>query len=117
VNLHNVKVRFRARTVHLDSHLLANLAELVTPGGLGTSSLMPLCYSKEKRILSSRLGHWGGVINFALVLLLGWTPPALLPARLVRQISPLFALFYIAVIFELGAELPAFESDPLQQTG
>jgi hypothetical protein len=58
VNLHNVKVRFRSRTVHLDSHLLANLAELATPGGLGTSSLMPLCYSKEKRILSSRLSHY-----------------------------------------------------------
>ena len=61
---------------------------------------MPLCYSKEKRILSSRLSHWGSVINFALVLLLAWTPLALLPARLVRQISSLFALFYIAAIFE-----------------
>ena len=50
--------------------------------------------------IKSRLGHWGGVINFALVLMLAWTPPALLPARLVRQISPLFALFYIAAIFE-----------------
>jgi len=48
----------------------------------------------------SRLGHWGGVINFALVLVLAWTPPPLLPARLVRQISPLLALFYIVAIFE-----------------
>jgi phosphatidylglycerophosphate synthase len=50
--------------------------------------------------IKSRLGHWGGVINFALVLMLAWTPPALLPARLVGQISPLFAFFYIAAIFE-----------------
>jgi len=50
--------------------------------------------------VKSRLGHWGGVINFALVLVLAWTPPPLLPARLVRQISPLLAFFYIAAIFE-----------------
>jgi hypothetical protein len=50
--------------------------------------------------VKSRLGHWGGVINFALVLVLAWIPPPLLPARLVRQASPLLALFYIAAIFE-----------------
>jgi phosphatidylglycerophosphate synthase len=50
--------------------------------------------------VKSRLGHWGGVINFALVLLLAWTPPRLLPGRLVRQASPLLAIFYIAAIFE-----------------
>jgi phosphatidylglycerophosphate synthase len=50
--------------------------------------------------VKSRLGHWGGVINFALVLVLAWTPPPLLPAGLVRQASPLFALFYIAAICE-----------------
>ena len=50
--------------------------------------------------VKSRLGHWGGVINFALVLVLAWIPPALLPARLVRQISPLLAFFYIAAILE-----------------
>jgi phosphatidylglycerophosphate synthase len=50
--------------------------------------------------VKSRLGHWGGVINFALVLVLAWTPPPLLPAGLVRQASPLLALFYIAAICE-----------------
>jgi len=50
--------------------------------------------------IRSRLGHWGGVINFALVLALAWTPPPLLPARLIGQISPLLALFYTAAIFE-----------------
>lgn len=56
--------------------------------------------SRSSTPVKSRLGHWGGVINFALVLILAWTPPALLPARLVRQMSPLIALFYIAAIFE-----------------
>jgi phosphatidylglycerophosphate synthase len=56
--------------------------------------------SRSSTPVKSRLGHWGGVINFALVLVLAWIPPPLLPARLVRQASPLLALFYIAAIFE-----------------
>jgi phosphatidylglycerophosphate synthase len=50
--------------------------------------------------VKSRLGHWGGVINFGLVLVLAWTPPPLLPPRLMRQASPLLAIFYLAAIFE-----------------
>ena len=50
--------------------------------------------------VKSRLGHWGGVINFALVLILAWTPPPVLPALLIKQISPLLALFYISAILE-----------------
>jgi len=56
--------------------------------------------SRSSTPIKSRLGHWGGVINFALVLVLAWTPPPLLPARLVRQVSPLLAFFYIAAILE-----------------
>jgi len=52
--------------------------------------------------VKSRLGHWGGVINFALVLVLAWTPPPLLPSRLVRLASPLLASFYIAAMVERG---------------
>ena len=50
--------------------------------------------------VKSRLGHWGGVINFALVLMLAWAPPPRLLALLVRQASPLIAIFYVAAIFE-----------------
>jgi phosphatidylglycerophosphate synthase len=50
--------------------------------------------------VKSRLGHWCGVINFALVLVLAWTPPPLWPARLVRLASPLLAVLYLAAIFE-----------------
>jgi phosphatidylglycerophosphate synthase len=56
--------------------------------------------SRSSTPVKSRLGHWGGVINFALVLVLAWIPPPLLPTRLVRQASPLLALFYIAAILE-----------------
>jgi phosphatidylglycerophosphate synthase len=56
--------------------------------------------SSSSTPVKSRLGHWGGVLNFALVLVFAWTPPRLLPARPVRQASPLLALFYIAAIVE-----------------
>ncbi len=48
----------------------------------------------------SRLGHWGGVINFALVILLAWAPPPRWPARIVRELSPLIAILYLAAILE-----------------
>ena len=48
----------------------------------------------------SRLGHWGGVVNFALVLLLAFASGARWPGIVVREASPLIAIFYIAAIFE-----------------
>jgi len=48
----------------------------------------------------SRLGHWGGVINFALVILLALAPYPQWPGALVREFSPLLAIFYLCAIFE-----------------
>ena len=48
----------------------------------------------------SRLGHWGGVVNFALVLLLAFASGARWPGIVVREASPPIAIFYIAAIFE-----------------
>lgn len=50
--------------------------------------------------LKSRLGHWGGIANFALVLLLAFAPYPRWPAILVREASPLLAIFYLAAIIE-----------------
>jgi phosphatidylglycerophosphate synthase len=50
--------------------------------------------------LRSRLGHWGGVINYALVIVLAIAPAPLLPGRVVIALCPLLALFYIAAIGE-----------------
>lgn len=50
--------------------------------------------------VKSRLGHWGGVSNFALVLLLAFAPYPRWPAILVRETSPLLAVFYLAAIVE-----------------
>jgi phosphatidylglycerophosphate synthase len=48
--------------------------------------------------VKSRLGHWGGVINFALVITLAFAPPPRWP--LLRAAAPLLAIFYLAAIFE-----------------
>jgi hypothetical protein len=50
--------------------------------------------------VKSRLGHWDGVINFALVLLLAFAPPPRWTGILGREASPLIAIFYLAAIIE-----------------
>ncbi len=50
--------------------------------------------------IKSRIGHWGGIINFALVIVLAWTPAPMWPGRLVRLVSPLIGAFYIAGMIE-----------------
>jgi hypothetical protein len=48
--------------------------------------------------IKSRLGHWGGIINYALVITLAIAPPPAVPGALVRDLAPLLALFYISAI-------------------
>ncbi len=50
----------------------------------------------------SRLGHWGGIINYALVITLAIAPPPALPGVIVSDLAPLIALFYISAIAERG---------------
>lgn len=50
--------------------------------------------------VKSRLGHWGGVMNFALVLLLAFASNSRSLVILIREASPLLAIFYLAAIFE-----------------
>jgi len=50
--------------------------------------------------IKSRLGHWGGIINYALVITLAIAPPPAFPGTIVRDLAPLLALFYIAAITE-----------------
>lgn len=88
----------------LSSEALAGAIPIYIPVLIACSfaqyAIDSVAISRSSAPVKSRLGHWGGVINFALVLVLAWTPPPPLPARLVRQISPLLAFFYIAAIFE-----------------
>jgi phosphatidylglycerophosphate synthase len=48
----------------------------------------------------SRLGHWGGIVNFAMVIVLAFAPSPRWPGVLVRRIAPAIALFYLAAIAE-----------------
>jgi phosphatidylglycerophosphate synthase len=50
--------------------------------------------------IKSRLGHWGGIINYALVTTVAIAPPPALPGAIVRDVAPLIALFYAAAISE-----------------
>ena len=50
--------------------------------------------------IKSRLGHFGGIINFALVIVLALAPPPAMPGVIVRALCPLLAIFYIAAITE-----------------
>jgi phosphatidylglycerophosphate synthase len=56
--------------------------------------------SRSSAPVKSRLGHWGGVVNFALVLLLALAPYPRWPGVLVREASPLIAIFYLLAILE-----------------
>jgi phosphatidylglycerophosphate synthase len=47
--------------------------------------------------IKSRLGHFGGIINYALVIVLGVAPAT---AGLVRAICPPLAIFYLCAIAE-----------------
>jgi phosphatidylglycerophosphate synthase len=59
-----------------------------------------LMISRGSILIKSRLGHWGGVINFALVIALAFAPPPRSPGMLIRSASPLIAIFYLAAISE-----------------
>jgi phosphatidylglycerophosphate synthase len=48
----------------------------------------------------SRLGHLGGIVNFALVLLLAFASGARWPGIVAREASPLLGIFYVSAIFE-----------------
>ncbi|HYK64822.1 MAG TPA: CDP-alcohol phosphatidyltransferase family protein [Patescibacteria group bacterium] len=50
--------------------------------------------------IKSRLGHWGGIINYALAITLAVAPPPALPGVAVRGLAPLIGLFYVAAICE-----------------
>jgi phosphatidylglycerophosphate synthase len=50
--------------------------------------------------VKSRFGHWGGILNYAIVVGLGIAPPPRRLGTLVRDTSPLIAIFYTAAIFE-----------------
>ncbi len=62
-------------------------------------------YAIDSMLLSgapirSRLGHFGGILNFALVIALGFAPPPSIPGTIVRALCPILAILYFAAIGE-----------------
>ena len=49
--------------------------------------------------VKSRLGHWGGILNYLIVVALAMVPPPW-PGMLARQLPRLIALFYLAAMCE-----------------
>jgi len=50
--------------------------------------------------IKSRLGHWGGIVNYAMVIALAFSAPDGAIAIAVHALSPMVAIFYVAAIVE-----------------
>jgi len=51
-------------------------------------------------LVKSRLGHWGGILNYMIVIVLALAPPPRSPGRLLRDLSPMIGLFYLTAMSE-----------------
>jgi len=66
----------------------------------GQYAIDSVMISRSSTPVKSRLGHWGGVLNFSLVIILAFAPPPQWPGVLIREASPFVAIFYLAGIAE-----------------
>jgi phosphatidylglycerophosphate synthase len=56
--------------------------------------------------IRSLLGHWAGVFNYIIVILLAWAPPPRWPGTLLRELAPIVGLFYVAAMCERVLSYP-----------
>jgi phosphatidylglycerophosphate synthase len=66
----------------------------------GQYAIDSMMVSRSSTPVRSRLGHWGGVLNFSLVIILAFAPPPQWPGVLIGAVSPLLAIFFLAAIAE-----------------
>ena len=57
--------------------------------------------------VKSRIGHWAGIVNYALVLMLALTYASQWSPILIRDVSPLLAVWYLAAIVERAYLYPS----------
>jgi len=50
--------------------------------------------------VKSRLGHWAGIFNYVMVIVIAWMPPPLLLGCLLRSAAPMIAMLYLAAMCE-----------------
>jgi phosphatidylglycerophosphate synthase len=77
--------------VYLPALVAASFSQYVIDSVLIRGSTIPV---------KSRVGHWGGILNYIIVIVLAWAPPPQSPGVLLRDLSPLIALFYLGAMFE-----------------
>ena len=80
--------------VYVPALIAASFAQYVVDSRLRSGAREPI---------RSRLGHWGGVINYALALVLSFAPPPNIPGAIVKSCAPILALYYAAAIAERAA--------------
>ncbi|MBV8056615.1 MAG: CDP-alcohol phosphatidyltransferase family protein [Deltaproteobacteria bacterium] len=77
--------------IYLPALIAASFAQYVADSVLIRGSAVPV---------KSRLGHWAGVFNYIIVIVLAWAPPPRLLGTLLRDLAPMIGLFYVAAMCE-----------------
>lgn len=77
--------------VYLPALVAASFAQYVVDSVMIRGSAVPV---------KSRLGHWAGIFNYIIVIILAWKPPPLWPGTLLRAVAPVIGLFYVAAMCE-----------------
>jgi cardiolipin synthase (CMP-forming) len=83
--------------VYLPALVAASFAQYAIDSVLIRASTVPV---------KSRLGHWAGIFNYIILILLAWAPPPRLPGRLLRSCAPMIGWFYLAAICERALFYP-----------
>ena len=77
--------------VYLPVLIATSFAQYVADSILIRGSAVPV---------KSRLGHWAGIFNYIIVIVVAWAPPPRSPGTLLRELAPMIGLFYLAAMCE-----------------
>jgi phosphatidylglycerophosphate synthase len=83
--------------LYLPALVAASFAQYVVDSVLIRGSTVPV---------KSRLGHWAGILNYIIVIVLAWAPPPRSPGTLLHDLAPIIGLFYLSAICERALSYP-----------
>jgi phosphatidylglycerophosphate synthase len=81
----------RVIPVYLPALIAASFAQYAIDSVLIRGSAVPV---------KSRLGHWAGIFNYVIVIVLALAPPPRLPGVLLRKAAPIIGFYYLAAVCE-----------------